>query len=141
MKPKKSLKILHWLDHGIFPGSTLLIHGFTYDETFALLQKKKAFDWAAGIKFDKEAIDGYNYAAMRRDVENPRTGEKKTCHYIYIKEQFKFTDYEYCKLAHEVLHICQFFLKDCLDRNIEIEGEAYFHTHLMMQVLKVIRKK
>lgn len=61
--------------------------------------------------------------------------------YIYIGEEFKFTDYEYCKLAHEVLHICQFLLPDFLDRNREFESEAYLHTHLMEQCLKAIRGK
>jgi len=59
--------------------------------------------------------------------------------YIILTEEFDFSDYAYCKLAHEVLHICQFILPDILNRDREYECEAYLHTHIMMQCLNQIR--
>lgn len=132
---------MHWLDFGIFPGFCMFTNGYTYDEIMAFLNKhkKRSKDWISGLCNEKSLLDNGNYLAMRRDMENIKTGESKTLFYIYTKEIFKFTDEEYCKLAHEITHICQFYLKDVLNRDKEIEAEAYLHTHLMRQCLKQLR--
>ncbi len=53
----------------------------------------------------------------------------------------KMTPQEICEfsitVSHEVLHICQFFLTDYLDRNEEAEAEAYFHDNLMREILRI----
>lgn len=136
-----SNKELAWLDCGIFPVVVMFSCGFSYDEVVKLLKKKKAEHWLIGLGEDKDLVDKSNYLAMRRDIEYKKTGEKKTMFYIFIGQLFKFTDYEMAKLAHEVLHICQYSLPDILDRNKEHEAEAYLHTHLMRQCLKILRKK
>lgn len=142
MPKPKIYKVLHWLDMGIFPGYVMFSCGFTYSEVMKMLKKnKKATNWALGLSEDKKLIEGGNYFGLKRELENIKTGEKKKMFYIFVKEDFKFTDYEYCKLAHEILHICQFYLPDLLNRDREIEAEAYLHTHLMMQCLKVLRQK
>lgn len=135
----KSYKVLHWLNTGIFPATVMFSCGFEYDEIIKMLKQKKAEHWLYGLSEDKELIDKGNYFSLRRVIENSKTKESKTLFYIILKEDFKFTDFEYCKLAHEVLHICQFFLPDCLDRNREYECEAYLHTHIMQQCLTVLR--
>lgn len=137
--PKKTVKVLDFLDFGIFPPIALFSCGFSYDEITSLLKKKKAKDWLLGISDDKGLIDKANYIACRRDIINQKTGEQKWLFYIILKGQFTYTDYEYCKLAHEILHICQFALPDILTRDTEIEAEAYLHTHLMKQCLKTLR--
>jgi hypothetical protein len=38
-------------------------------------------------------------------------------------------------LAHELLHLCQEFLPMFLDRDVEHEAEAYFHTNLMTKII------
>lgn len=38
-------------------------------------------------------------------------------------------------LAHELLHLCQEFLPTFLDRDVEHEAEAYFHTNLMNKII------
>lgn len=40
-------------------------------------------------------------------------------------------------LAHEMLHVCQEFLPDFLNRNDEMEAEAYFHSYLMESCYKL----
>lgn len=40
-------------------------------------------------------------------------------------------------LAHEVLHLCQEFLPNFLNRDEEHEAEAYFHTYIMHWVVKL----
>lgn len=139
----ESYRVIHWLDTGIFPATILFSCGFTYDEIIKDLKKKKAKDWLNGLDEDKELINCKASwgMAMRRDCENTKTGEKKILFYIILKDRFDFTDGSYCKLAHEVLHICQFFLPDILNRNKEHEAEAYLHTHIMNSCLKALRGK
>lgn len=130
-------KVVQWLNTGIYPGTILFSCGFPYDELFDLLKKKKAADWWRGIQGEKELIESGNYFALHRLIR--KEGVDVNLFYIIINEQFNFSDYEYCKLAHEVLHICQFHLPAMLDRNREWESEAYLHTHIMQQCLKAIR--
>lgn len=138
---KKPDKILQWLDTGIFPATVLFIHRFSYDETIKLLKKKKAKGW----------LDAFGHAIQAHPseigcwanstvMENLKTNETITYFFIRIPN-FDFTDYDYCKLAHEILHLTQFMLPDLLDRNKEHEAECYLHTHLMKQCLKALRGK
>jgi len=138
-KPTKSIKILHWLDTGIFPATILFSYQFSYDEVIRLLKKKQASDWLAGISGDKIRLTNSNYIALHRELENTTTHETRKLFYIFIKEEFKYTDYEYCNLAHEVVHMCQYILPAILDRDKEHEAEAYLHTHIMSQLLEVLR--
>lgn len=127
------MKVIEWFDTGIFPATVLFSCGFSYDELIKELNKNKATDWAYGISQDKELIDGGCWFGLKRTFKN------KSHFYIIITEKFKFEDEHYCKLAHEILHICQFFLPDVLDRDREIEAEAYLHTYLMRKCLKSLR--
>lgn len=137
---KKADKILHWLDTGIFPATVLFIHRFSYEETIRLLKEKKADGWLGAfnraIKSNNLTETGWwaNWTLM----QDRKTKEAANYFFIHIPN-FEFTDYDYCKLAHEIVHIVQFMLPDILDRNREIEAEAYLHTHLMKQCLKVLR--
>lgn len=86
------------------------------------------------IRDDKELIERAHMVVMKR------THSGRTYFYLVINADFKFTDYCYCKLAHEITHLCQFYLPDVLNRNQEWEAEAYLHTHLMEQALVHLRK-
>lgn len=131
-----------WIDAGIFPATIMFSCGFKYGEINKLLTKKRAHDWKTGISEDKGLIEsGENFALDRTIYDTKNSKNKKRVFYIIFTEQFKFTDYEFCKLAHEVLHICQFALPDFLNRDREFECEAYLHTHIMQQCLKVLRNK
>lgn len=135
----KSKKIIDWVDTGIFPATIMLASGMSYDEIIKNLKQDNRYEWASGLKDDKSLIDSGSCLALKRTVENSLTKEQKILFYIIIKGNFAFTDYDYCMLAHEVLHICQFLLVDILDRNREYECEAYLHSHIMMQCLDKIR--
>lgn len=153
MKKSKSKKKNHFIDFinmGCYPGCVLFCHGYTADEFINTLRKlyktgkwkaeEGAQTWLMGIENDRDTVfKDSKYFALRRVLEHPKFG-KKICHYILIFDDFKFTDDEMCKLAHEVLHICQFYLPDVLDRDKEVEAEAYLHTHLMSQCLKLLRE-
>jgi len=131
-------KQLHTLDAGIFPFKVMLSSGFTYDEIIKELKKQKCDQWALGLRDDKEFIGGGKNFALHRNINHPKNGES-TFFYIIFIEPFNFSDWSMCKLAHEVLHICQFMLPLMLDRNREYECEAYLHSHLMEQALKKLR--
>jgi hypothetical protein len=125
-------KIIQSINHGIFPGFTMLIHGFTYKE----LMEELPGEWRSGLEHDQELIENSTWLAMHRTVCEGES--KKELFYIYIRS-FNFSDYAFCQLAHECTHIASFFLRNVLDRNQEIEAEAYFHTHIMWQAIKHLR--
>lgn len=140
MAKKKEYKVMHWLNHGCYHGYTMFCVGYSYKEIIVSLKKKKnAEDWLAGLLEEEDFINSGQNFAMRRTLENKKTGDTIHLHYIIFTKIFDFSDWDMCKLAHEILHICQFFLPDFLDRNREIEAEAYFHTHLMNQCLTILR--
>lgn len=119
---------------GMFPASIMFSCGFRYDELTKLINKKKATGWLRALSEDKTLIDAGKWFALKRGVHGV------TYFYIILTEPFDFKDYSYCcKLAHEVLHICQFFLPDVLNRDREFESEAYLHTYIMESCLKAIR--
>lgn len=147
----KNIKIIDFIQFGIFPGTILLSVGNSYDELIETINKeyksgrwKKDFGeplWSLGISEDKEFIDkGYCFA-LKRELFNKSKNLDKTLFYIILKDQFDFSDQSMCTLAHEVLHICQFYLPDVLDRNKEHEAEAYLHSHIMREALRIIRGK
>lgn len=140
---QKQYQVMHWLNNGMFPGFVMFSCGFSYDEIMAeLKEKENTEDWILGLSGDKVLIDKGKWFGLRRDLENTKTGESKTLFYIILVDCYDFEDDDhYCKLAHEIVHICQFYLPDILDRDREIEAEAYYHTHLMRQCLKVLRGK
>lgn len=139
MKKEKVIKGMYWFDTGIFPATVMFVFGFTYDETLAELKKKKAHSWALAIRDDRKLMETSNYLTMKRCFTNTKTGAPVDHYIIKIKKPFKFTDFEYCKLAHEIVHICQYFLPDVLDREKEHEAEAYLHTYLMEKCLAALR--
>lgn len=142
-------KIVRFLNMGIFPGTVLFSAGFTCKEFYEHIEKnyrtgiwekeKGLATWLEGIRGEEEKFSTNNYWASFREMIHPKHGTKR-CYYILIFDDFKFTDMEMVKLAHECLHICQFHLPDVLNRNKEIEAEAYLHSHLMSQCLKELRE-
>ncbi len=138
---KTANKVIVWLDAGIFPATICFCSGFSYDEIMADFKKKKADQWTLGLSKDKELIDSGNYFALKRSIESSKSAKEVSLFYIIITDRFRFSDHEICKLAHEVLHICQFMLKDILDMERECEAVAYTHTYIMENCLKELRSK
>lgn len=139
MKKNKILKVIEWLDCGIYPGTIMFSCGFEYDELIATLKRKRAKQWWYGLNDQKVLIDSGNCFALNRQVNLNDGNGFVNLFYIIITRQFDFSDKDFCVLAHECLHICQFHLPNILDRNREYESEAYLHTHIMQQCLKALR--
>lgn len=136
---RKSYKVFNYLNMGIFPGTVMFICGYDYNFIIKHAKKNKITEWIPAIESKQGMFEGAAYFAGRADVT--QKGKTKKFFFIYLKEQFTFTDWEYCALAHECLHICQFYIGDVLERDREIEAEAYLHTHLMKQCLDKLRGK
>jgi hypothetical protein len=68
-------------------------------------------------------------------------GESRRLNYIFLYDGFNFNkDYNYCALAHEVLHLLQFTLpRFGIDIHKETESSAYLHTHIMSECLEALR--
>lgn len=130
------MKLIEFLNTGIFPATICLSVGFEYKELTAELINIGATGWVDSIHLpeDKNLIEGGKNFALRRDADGI------VYFWIIFVDEFEFSDYEMCKLAHEVLHICQFLLPDFLDPAREFECTAYTHTHIMDQCLKAMRK-
>jgi hypothetical protein len=137
----KSGKVIRWLDAGIWPATVLFSCGFGYDELIKRLKKVKANQWALGISEDRKLIESGNYFALKRTLSNSKEKREVTFFYIIIKKPFDFSDYMYCTLAHEILHIVQFMMPDMLDMEREYEAVAYTHTYFMEKILKILRGK
>lgn len=133
------MKVVEWLDFGIFPGHCMFVMGFTYDEVIEILEEKGAHDWIKGLYGWKDRITENSNRAFSVEIYHTETGDSKYLYYIFLKD-FDRSDWAFCKLAHEVLHVCQFYLPGVLDRNREHEAEAYTHTHLMNQCLKAMQE-
>ncbi len=141
MKKAKRTCVLEWIPMGMFPGFLMLNYQFTHKELLKILEKKEdAETWYVAVEDEEHRVNNI-WCAMHRELENSETTETTNCFTLNIPETFDFNNhYHYCMLAHEVLHICQFYLPDVLDRNKEHEAEAYFHTYLMDSILKLIKK-
>lgn len=148
-RSKKNKKVenisgkMFFLDTGIYPGTILVAYNMKYDDIINELniEGSDSSYWLLGIEEDQELIDNKTSSALAlsRTIVNDKLNETKKLYYIILKKPFEYTDEDYCVLAHEVLHICQFHLPDLLNRNNEFESEAYLHTYLMRNILKKIR--
>jgi len=138
------MKILDTLNTGIFPAKVVFSMGFTKDELIAEMKKQKCYDYVvalekANVEFASETTLGVVSHRTISGYEFKDGATRKEFFFLSLRE-FNFSDYHMTALAHECVHLCQFILPSFLERDREIEAEAYLHTHLMTQVLKILRE-
>ena len=136
--PNKKVQVLYWIPMGMFPSTVMFSCGFSYDELIKQLKKKKAREWLEVVE-GHNVIRDFSNTATQVSLNDKKTGKVVKYYTIVLKNSFDFSDYHFCVLAHEILHICQFFLPEVMDRAREFETEAYLHTFLMKSCLKIIR--
>ncbi len=134
-------KIIKWLDCGIFHGAVLFSVGFEYEKILAQCKKEKANDWICAVQAKEDMYrNAFGFCSVVT-IENPR-GIEKRMPIIHLKNAFVWNNAEHHKvLAHEILHLCQFYLPDFIGGRHENECEAYFHSHIMKQCYDVIKTK
>lgn len=135
LKTRKRKPFIVTLNTGIFSAPVVFSVGFKYDEMI----KKLGKEWADPLAEDKELIDNGSCFALKRSVQ---INKRQTCDFYYIifDDEFTFSDTDMCLLAHEIHHICTFYLRDLLDITKEFECVAYTHSHLMKQCLEALRE-
>lgn len=121
------------VNFGQFQGKICFSCGFTVKELIEHFKKQECKEWAAGLRSVEHLGPEVLGQASKRTYKNVEL------FYLILRDPFKFTDQEYITLAHEVLHLVQFRLRDILDRDQETECEAYLHTHIMQQILSALR--
>lgn len=135
---RKSKAHIVTLDAGIFPCKVLFSVAVTHEEILSKLKKNKSMDWHDCVANE---VDYYKlpYWAGKRVYRHTKNNTERTYFLLHIGRPFDFSDWDMVMLAHECVHLCQFILKEILDRDREIEAEAYLHSHLMTQALKILR--
>jgi hypothetical protein len=131
---RKKASVISYIPFYVYPSGVTFTNGFTYDEVVKELKKQKQFEWLDAFQSEADFFKQSNYAASKIYAK-----DGKIYCFIFTKEHFRFTDEDYVKLAHECLHITNYYLKDILDRDVEHEAEAYFHSHLMNMCLQTLR--
>lgn len=130
-------RTLSWLNFGSFPGSVLFANGYQYDELIATLKRKRQRSWIVALENSEALAREAQNLTLFQEIEEK--GGTYQYFFLLIQRPFEFTDEEYCILAHECLHLCQFHLSKVLNRDREFEAEAYTHTHLMKQAIAAMR--
>lgn len=142
-KKKADIKIIDWMNFGSFPGFFMFTMGFNYDQIHNRLSKMKdAKEWLVAFESAEDLFRSKAWgSASQRTVVNTRTNDEKKFHFLHIRSNFDFSDFDMIALAHEAVHLCSFYLSDLMDPIKENEAFAYTHSHVMRQILQCIRKK
>jgi len=137
MKKKKPL--FKKLDFGIWNGSCNFIVGANFAQIKAHFSKDSD-SLLLQIMESNQALLSSSYGlTIKEKLEGIKTKRIRTYYFIILQE-FNFKDnYDIATLGHEIVHLCQFFLPEILQRDREIEAEAYFHSYVMKQCLDHLR--
>lgn len=140
MSRQTTKKAFEIFDVGIWPCSICFSAGYTYDQLLTHLKSDEKLEpFAVALDGEAEVFKNSYYCAISRKVE--RGGHEENLYFISLHNPFDFTNhYNFCQLAHEVLHICQFMLPYFLDMEKEIEAVAYTHTFIMDKCLSVMKQ-
>ena len=109
-KKRKERKVIKHFNFGIFPGYVSFCYNMKYDEIIREYEKQKQEVWLAGILGEEKLINGGSWLALSRELVHEKTKDVKKLFYIIVPREFDFSDHDYAKLAHEITHICQFYL-------------------------------
>lgn len=140
LKKQPHPKLIQPINFGCYPGTCMFILGFTLQHTLWRMKRQRAdSDWIRCIEsmINNTDLSEKSYWSHEAILVNT-DGAKKHFFFIYMKD-WEDNNWYHCALAHEALHIIQYYLPDILDRNTEHEAEAYLHTHLMRQMLSHIQ--
>lgn len=88
----KSDCILEFIPLSIYDGSFLFTCGFTHTEVIRILKKQKVSGWESAIRMKKEFFESSYMCAGVVTSTNPITKKEYDYVYIYLRDQFTFTD-------------------------------------------------
>lgn len=104
------------LNFGTFKGYVAMHVGNSHERFMKALNKewRDVVNNEVDLEYTKECFDLGAWTAMMR-MHNGRT-----YFFLILTTPFDFSDYAMVKLAHEIVHLCQFRLRKILDRDVEI---------------------
>lgn len=140
LKKKTHPKLIQPLNFGCYPGTCMFILGFTLEEAISRMKRQRADKvWIRALESTKNEanLKGAKYWAHHVIFVRPNGDEIN--HFFIFMSDWEDTNWYHATIAHEALHIIQYYLPGILDRNTEHEAEAYLHTHLMRQMLSHIQ--
>lgn len=132
MKTKK-VSLITTVDFGILSGKICFSCGYSFKEMRKVFKEQKCKEYLKAIKDEDDEWGDTVGVCWERKVNGC------TLYFLCLKDPFKFTDQEYVTLAHEVLHVIQFRLNGVVNRDREVEFEAYLHSHIMDKILHKLR--
>lgn len=144
----KTHSVVHWLNHGCYPGYTCLIYAMKHKEAREVIKETYKDDNTAESErdwlFAFDVLDENNFKPSGNSgfcsyVTLEDGDDLKILRFIWINN-FDFTTESYAMIAHEVMHLCQFFLPT-ITPDREKEMEAHFHTYMMTQIIDYITGK
>lgn len=146
-KTNKNLKIIDFVDFGIFVDTIMVVIGFTYEEAVAEMERLiESGDWednrwlvAFKDMFADNGFDDFEGLTYGSTLNHREKGFTYRAHILYLPNSFDYTPQAYTTLAHEVVHLCQFKLRKILDISKEIEAFAYTHSYIMKKILELLK--
>lgn len=132
---KKETGFITWINTGTIGEIAICL---TVNLPYDRIIKHLKGEWLEGFCFKgtaKECLENGSWLARIVNIES------RKYLYIHIPQKVNLKNPDHMvKLAHEVLHICQFYLPSFLNRDMEYEAEAYTHTYIMRQIISKIKE-
>lgn len=147
-KKRDNKKVLTWITNDTFPLTVMFSMGYNdYEELLKEVSRREGKiisgpGYKDVIEVHRDKIITADYLATKTEFENNKTKKERFFYTIHVRDRINLANpLHLTYLAHECLHICQYFLPRVLDRNKEHEAEAYLHTFLMEAVIAAIGNK
>lgn len=128
-------KAFVFIKNGIFHGYTLFVCGYSYKQMLDRLNEYEEKSWFNAVNHSKaKELFEDAHACCRVEIN-----DSINFPIVFIRNGFRNKRDDFVVLAHELIHLNQFYLSDFIDRNKEIECEAYFHTYMMNECLNALK--
>lgn len=128
-------KAFTYIKNGSFSGELLFVCGYEYHELIEKLLNEPPYYLDTVIKearFIEENENG-TFQIMT---------EGKHSAYLILIKSFDGSSFDISTIAHEVVHLCQFTFEACgVNREKEIEAEAYHHDFILRECLNALTPK
>lgn len=125
-----------FMDHGIWHGHTLVMVGLDLE------QVRRSWPdsiWIKTIADDKDFVQAAAEPACKAMAMMRRGDDGRFYYYLWLRDVIDPSNpRDMIVLAHELVHIVSFLLSGILNRNQEVEAEAYTHTYFMDKVVDLV---
>lgn len=133
-------KIIKFIDLGTYPGHFLFAVGMSHKEICQWLKRNRYVAHLSGLDNpETKQLMGECYGlTLKRPSTNSKNGVKYDGYTVLLREFNRKNNDHITVLAHELLHLTQFYLGERVDRTVEYECEAYFHGYVFRKCLDLL---